>query len=343
MAAGSARIKELRYQVMLALYLPILLYSFSTFDLDEETFAVKEVRPVVVGQENIVLGQPYQAKAYLTAASKVQLQAPDDRMNAVGDSVLQMQTGNLLGEDEDEKKISYTALMQYQQVNKETAETRVRGSFTVRRPELVATSVATQSLYRRTLNQIRIDVPGLENQPLQLQTSTGQEVDGRQLNLSPSGNNVTVEAYLAGAEDRDPVYLGQKEFAVIDPPRPEIKVLDAQGSEITSGDAIAKARPVIDFQIEPDTEFASTYTQDARYRIRSARVSIRKGLSASEEIGTFDIGSGGKLQLVRQLRDAAAKDQLLIQLQGVVRINHAGEAIPVQLSEASRSFSFVLS
>jgi hypothetical protein len=328
---------------MLALYLPILLYSFSTFDLDEETFAVKEVRPVVVGQENIVLGQPYRAKAYLTAASKVQLEAPDDRMSARGDSVLQMQTGNLLGEEESEKEVSYTALMQYQQVNDEMAQTRVRGNFTVRRPELVATSVATQSLYRRTLNQIRIDVPGLENQPLQLQTSTGQTVDGRQLELSPTGNNVTVQAYLPGGEDRDPVFLGKKEFAVIDPPRPEIKVLNASGKEITSGDAIAKARPVIDFQIDPDAEFASTYSQDARYRIRSAKVSIRKGLAASEEIGTFDIGSGGKLQLVRQLRDAAAKDQLLIQLQGVVRINHAGEAIPVDLSDASRSFSFVLS
>ncbi len=343
MAAGSTRIKELRYQVMLALYLPILLYSFSTFDLDEDTFAVKEVRPVVVGQENIVLGQPYRAKAYLTAASKVQLEAPDDRMSASGDSVLQMQTGNLLGEDESEKEVSYTALMQYRQVNDEMAQTRVRGNFTVRRPELVATSVATQSLYRRTLNQIRIDVPGLENQPLQLQTSTGQTVDGRQLELSPTGSNVAVQAYLPGGADRDPVFLGNKEFAVIDPPRPEIKVLNASGKEITSGDAIAKARPVIDFQIDPDAEFASTYSQDARYRIRSAKVSIRKGLAASEEIGTFDIGSGGKLQLVRQLRDAAAKDQLLIQLQGVVRINHAGEAIPVDLSDASRSFSFVLS
>jgi len=343
MAAGASDIKQLRYQVMLALYLPILLYSFSTFDLDETTFAVKEVKPIVVGQENIVLGQPYEARAYLTAASKVQLEAPDDRMQASGDSVLQMQTGNLLAEDEDQKEISYTALMRYQQVNKEMGQTRVRGEFTVRRPELVATSVATQSLYRRTLNQIRIDVPGLENQPLRLESSTGQSVDGRQLTLSPSGSSVSVEAYLAGNEERDAVYLGEKSFSVIDPPRPEIKVLNAQGSEITSGDAIAKARPVIDFQIEPDAEFASTYAQDARYRIQRARVSIRKGLAASEEIGTFDLSGGTTLKLVRELRDAAAKDQLLIQLQGVVRINHAGQAIPVDLSQASRSFSFVLS
>ncbi|NBC86899.1 MAG: hypothetical protein GVY25_11980 [Bacteroidetes bacterium] len=339
--ADSGDIKQLRYQVMLALYLPILLYSFSTFDLDETTFAVKEVKPVIVGDQNIVLGQPYTARAYLTAASKVQLQSPDDRMTVMGDTSLQMPTGNLLGEDENVKDINYTAIMQYEQVNKEMAQTEVRGSFTVRRPELVATSVATQSLYRQTLNQIRIDVPGLENQPLKLEAN-GNMQDGRQLRLSPAGQSVTVRAFLASNEEED-VFLGSKEFAVIDPPRPEIKVLDATGNQLTSGDAFSKARPVLDFEIEPDREYESSYPQDARYQIRRARVSIRKGLAASQEIGTFNLSNGSELRLVRELRDARPKDQILVQLQGVVRINHAGQAIPVQLSEASRSFSFVLS
>jgi hypothetical protein len=341
MAGGGTDIKELRYQVMLALYLPILLYSFSTFDLDETTFAVKEVKPIIVGEENIVLGQPYTARAYLTAASKVTLDAPDERMTATGDSILRMSTGQLLGEDENEKEVNFTAVMNYQQVNKEMASTEVRGSFTVRRPELVATSVATQSLYRRTLNQIRIDVPGLENQPLKLEAN-GNMQQGRQLQLSPAGSEVTVKAYLSNDEDGD-VFLGTKEFAVIDPPRPEIQVLDARGKQLTSGDAVSQARPVLEFNIEADREYASSYPQDARYVIRRARVSIRKGLAASEEIGTFDLQNGNTLKLVRELRDARPKDQILVQLQGVVRINHAGESIPVDLSEASRSFSFVLS
>lgn len=339
--AEGADIKQLRYQVMLALYLPILLYSFSTFDLDETTFAVKEVKPVIFGEKNIVLGQEYTARAYLTAASKVTLDATDERMTAAGDTVLRMPTGNLLGEDEDVKEVNFTADMQYQQVNKEYATTQVSGSFTVRRPELVATSVATQSLYRQTLNQIRIDVPGLENQPLKLEAN-GNMQDGRQLNLSPSGSNVTVRAFLASGEGED-VFLGSKEFAVIDPPRPEVKVLDATGKELTSGDAFSKARPVLEFNIEADREFASSYPQDARYQIRRARVSIRQGLAASKEIGTFDLANGNTLRLIRQLRDARPKDQILVQLQGIVRVNHAGQAIPVSLSQASRSFSFVLS
>lgn len=338
--AEGADIKQLRYQVMLALYLPILLYSFSTFDLDSTTFAVKEVKPVIFGQENVVLGQEYVGRAYLTAASKVSLAATDDRMTAAGDTVLRMPTGNLLGEDENVKEVNFTANMQYEQVDENMATTEVAGSFTVRRPELVATSVATQSLYRQTLNQIRIDVPGLENQPLKLEAN-GNMQDGRQLNLSPSGSNVTVRAFLPG-EDED-IFLGSKEFAVIDPPRPEVKVLDATGSELTSGDAFSKARPVLEFNIEADREFASSYPQDARYQIRRARVSIRQGLAASKEIGTFDLANGNTLRLIRQLRDARPKDQILVQLQGIVRVNHAGQAIPVSLSQASRSFSFVLS
>ena len=340
---GDGGIKELRYQVMLALYLPILLYSFSTFDLKETTFAVTEVNPIVVGPDNIVLGQNYDARAYLTAGNKVELQAPDERMSVVGDTLLRMPTGALLGEEESEKEVTYTAVLEYKQVNKEKAKTKVRGNFTVRRPELVATSVATQSLYRQTLNEIRIDVPGLENQPLRLESSTGGAVNGRQMSLSPSGSSVSVRAYLRGEDDNN-VYLGLKEFAVIDPPRPSLKVLDSQGSELSSGGSVSSARPVLQFQIEPDREFAQSYPQDANYRIQNARVSIRQGLTASKEIGVFPVEGGGKLALVRQLRGARAqpKDQLLVELQGIARVNHAGRAIPIDIPESSRSFSFTL-
>ena len=59
--------KELRYYVMLALYFPILLYSVSTFDMDDETYAVKDYRGVAVGEQTVVVGQPYKARTFLTA------------------------------------------------------------------------------------------------------------------------------------------------------------------------------------------------------------------------------------------------------------------------------------
>lgn len=337
---------------MLALYLPILLYSFSTFDLKEKSVAAKAVEPVLVGgQETVVLGQEYNANAYLKASKlakggKITLSTDDKKVTVEGNENIRIATAELLAEGEDQKKIDYSVIMKYDQL-KGTASQELTGTFTVRRPELVATSVATKSLYRRTKNQIRIDVPGLENRPLQLRSSAGATVDGRQLTLSPSSNNVKVKAYLPSSGEGDPVFLGSKDFAVIDPPRPSLQVLDAKGKKLANGDPLPRARPVMQFKVEPDAEFAKSYPQDANYSVRKAKVSIRKGLKASQEIGTFDLGSDATLkgQLIRGLNKARAqpKDRLIIQLQDVVRINHAGEAIPVELGDASLSYSFILS
>ena len=275
MAAGDGRIKELRYQVMLALYLPILLYSFSTFDLKEQSVAAEKVEPVLVGgQQTVVLGQDYTANAYLKAAQlakggQITLQTDDQKVTVEGNENIIVPTAELLAEGEDEKEVEYSVRMEYDQLEG-TASQTLSGTFTVRRPELVATSVATKSLYRRTRNQIRIDVPGLENRPLQLKTSSGASVDGRQLTLSPASNSVTVQAFLP-SEEGENVFLGEKEFAVIDPPRPQLSVLDVQGNQVTNGDNLPVARPVLQFQVEPDAEFAKSYPQDANYRVSRAR------------------------------------------------------------------------
>lgn len=349
--AGDARIKELRYQVMLALYLPILLYSFSTFDLKEKSVAAEKVTPILVGgQKTVVLGQNYTANAYLKASQlakggEITLRTDDQRVKVEGNENIQVATADLLAEGEDQKEVEYSVTMEYDQLEG-TASQTLSGTFTVRRPELVAKSVSTNSLYRKTRNQIRIDVPGLENRSLQLESSSGGRVNGRQLTVSPSAENVTVRAYLP-KEEGEPVYLGKKEFAVIDPPRPQLTVKDAQGEQIANGDNLPRARPVLAFEVEGDREFAKSYPQDANYRVKRAKVSIRKGLKASEEIGTFELGDDSTLQseLIRGLNQANArpKDRLIIQLQDVVRVNHAGEEIPVNLNESSLSYSFILS
>jgi len=349
--AGNARIKELRYQVMLALYLPILLYSFSTFDLKEKSVAAEKVTPILVGgQQTVVLGQDYTANAYLKAAQlakggQIKLKTEDERITIDGNENIKIATADLLAEDEDRKKVDYSVTMEYDQLEG-TASQTLSGTFTVRRPELVAKSVATNSLYRKTKNQIRIDVPGLEGRPLQLESSSGGRVTGRQLTVSPSSNNVTVRAYLP-KEEGESVYLGKKEFAVIDPPRPQLKVQDAQGEQIANGDNLPRRRPILNFKVEPDPEFSKSYPNDANYRVQRAKVSIRKGLKASEEIGTFELGGEATLkgELIRGLNKVGAqpKDRLIIQLQDVVRVNHAGEEIPVNLNESSMSYSFILS
>lgn len=325
---------------MLALYFPILAYAFSTFDLSEDTYAVQEVQPVVVGEQTVVLGQDFTARAFLAVGGSEgqQLQAEGDLV-AQGDSMFQMATGGLLSEDENEAVVPYEGSFRFQQIGGAIAEMPVQGSFRVRRPEIVAASEATQSLYRRTLNEIRIEVPGLENRQLRLE-SGGRTIDGRSIALSPSGESATVRVFLPDSS-RDDIYLGSKEFTTIEPPRPELRVLNA-GREIASGDNLPKRRALLEFEVVPDQEFQRRYPRDARYSVGRATVYLRKGLTASEEIGTFDL-DGDRLVLTRQLRDAQPGDRVLVRLEGVYRINHAGTAVPVDLSEASRTFGFTVS
>ena len=344
MKDSTIRIKTLRYQIMLALYLPVLLYAFSTFDISEDTAYIRDVEPIVVGQENVVLGQPYEASAYLTAsgATNIEVQTDDERLQIDGER-LSMQTGTLLPEGENEQVVEYTAELLFEQVNGDMASRSVTGQFTVRRPEVIAQSVAADALYRQTLNEVRISVPGLENQPLRL-VSGGQSQEGRTLSLSPSEDQVSVDAYLVQSEEDD-VFLGTRTFNVIQPPLPSVRVLNAGGDELQASDRVSLARPNIQFDFEPDPEFASRYAQDARYSIGRVRVSYRRGLGASQELGTFELGSDNQLNLAGQLRGLQPDDTIFLELENVARINHANQRIPLdnRLGSASQTFSFALS
>jgi len=77
----STSIKELRYQVMLALYLPILLYSFSTFDLDSDVVAF-DAEPVLIEGQVEDVGQATQLGA--PGAEDVGEAIPVDSLASIG-------------------------------------------------------------------------------------------------------------------------------------------------------------------------------------------------------------------------------------------------------------------
>ena len=338
--SGMQGVKELRYYVMLALYFPILLYAFSTFDLDEDTYAVQGIEPVVVGETTVVLGQPFKGKAFLAVSGgQGQALSGTGDLEALGDSVFQMATGGILAPGESEKVVPYSGSFRFQQVGGAEAELPVTGSFKVRRPDIVAMSESMQALYRSSKNDVRIEVPGLEDRQLKLQVGKST-VEGRSLTLAPDGESASVRVFLEDADNGD-VYLGEKKFSVIDPPRPELEVANA-GRKINNGDNLPRARAILEFNVVPDQEFRRRYPADARYRVAKATVYLRKGLTASKKVGTYDL-DGNKLVLTRALRGAKPGDRVMIELEGISRINYAGRAIPVQLSGSSRTFGFVIS
>jgi hypothetical protein len=168
----------------------------------------------------------------------------------------------------------------------------------------------------------------------------GGSASGTTLSLNPTGEAVTVDVYLKrSGED---LLLGQREFAVIDPPRPQIRVFGPQG-EVTSGAPINRRRALLRFEVEADREFQTRHPEDARYEAGTATVYLRRGETASEELGTFDLGDEGRLVLTRELRNAEPGDQIIVRLKNIVRINHRGRRVEINLRENSRTFGFILS
>jgi len=355
--AGSQEIQDLRYKVMLALYLPILLYAFSTFDAGEEVVGA-EVQPVLIGeQQSLLAGQEYRAKAYLKAIklktqkgegkADITLKTDDQRVQVQSDSSLRIPTGNLLGPEEDQKEVTYSIDMSWKTLEGDN-KTRTRtGTFTVRRPELVTETVTQSTLYRRTRNQVRVRVPGLDgDRPMRLETSTGQSVQGQQMTLAPSRDNVTLTAFLVNEEGED-FRVDDVEYSVIDPPKPQLEVQDVNGETLTGDTGLPLARPVLNFQINPNDQFAERYPDDANYQVKQVEVRLRQGLRADQPVGegTYTLGPDSELtQLGPALSQmgASAGDQLLVTVQEVVRINYNGVEIPIELNESSRSFTFNL-
>lgn len=345
------RTLELRYYVMLALYFPILLYAVSTFDVSEDTYAVKDYQAISVADTTVVLGQPFEAQAFLAVQSlaanggepgetvRPQL-VPGEGLSRSGESALQMETAELLASGESERRVSYGAHFKVEQLGGTVQEFPVSGEFTVRRPEIVATSEVTRVLYRHSLNRVRLSVPGLENRPLRIETPAGSTTE-QTVALSPSGGRVETRVYLQRA-DGDDVLLGSKSFEVVDPPRPSIRIFSAQG-EVTSGDRLDKRRAMLRFEINPDQQFQARFPQDATYEATEATVFLRRGLTATQRLGVYDIGDEGRLVLTSDLRGAEAGDQIIVRIDQVVRVNHRGRRIEVPLDTNTRTFGFTLS
>jgi hypothetical protein len=311
---------------------------------------VKDYQGVSVGEQTVVVGQPFKARTFLaaerlTTAKKEKQKSvrpklvPEGNLSSQGDSMLVMNTDDLLNPGEDQKQVSYKAYYQAPQLGGTTQRFPVSGSFTVRRPEIVAKTETAQALYRRSRNRIRLSVPGIEDQSLRVE-GPGGSASGTTLSLSPTGEKVTVDVYLKRS-GRD-LLLGQREFAVIDPPRPQIRVFAPQG-EVSSGAPLNQRRAVLRFKVEPDREFKNRHPEDAQYEAGTATVYLRRGETASQKLGTFELGEDGRLVLTQELRNAEAGDQIIVRLKEVVRVNYRGKRVEVPLRENIRTFGFVLS
>jgi len=349
MAKGDDGLKTIRYNAMVAMYFPILAYAMSTFDLPETAMAVTDVQAVAFSDSpTVVYGQAYEARVFLaiTSFNKGDLSLTSPNMDVPEPNLLRRETVDLLPEGVDETTYEYEADFDVTNLKGEHVHYPVQGSFQVRRPTLVVESDAATALVRNSKNELRINIPGLEEREL-IVDAAGARGTSRQVLISPSADKAEIRVFLP-QEGGDPLFLDNKEFSVIDPPRPELEILQANGSPLGPQDNLSIGAPTITLKINPAADFLSRFPEDARYTVASARISIKQGVQAPRSVGgpiplsgtndiTIDLN-----QVVRQ-SGARRGDKIILRLDTIQRTNFQNRQFPQDdISENSRTFSFTL-
>ena len=339
-------LKGMRYLFYQALYFPLLLLASTSYIVEDSSFVVQELSPRVVAPKQVIYGQDFEAKAFLAVGGEQGQQLTGESneapgaLEAVGDSMLALKTDGLLQRGESETRVSYAGHFGFDQVGGGRSELPIQGSVLVKRPEVLVKSETAQALYRNTLNNLRFDVPGLENRPLKLAVKGGEPREGRTIGVSPSGNSLTVEVFLPG--ESEDVYLGERSFQTIAPPKPEIEVRGPGGKALSQGDPLPLRRAMLTIDVKADEQFKQSYPRDAQYTAASAEVYLRRGQRASSTLGKVSLDGNGRLVLTRKLSSASRGDQLIVRLTGLYRKTHSGRSVPVDLSEGQRTYSFTL-
>jgi hypothetical protein len=201
---------------------------------------------------------------------------------------------------------------------------------------------AGQAIYANLKNTISVKVPPIPKQNLVIIDNDGIEYQGTTISVAPTENSLSLNAYYQDA-DSNRTLLRSRVLPVLEAPEPKITAYDVQGNNLENGGRLVKTRPVIQFVAAANPGFASSFPEEANYKTSRAAVSrLTRNSGVPQDIGTFSLSNEGYLRLIQQLRNVIPGDQLLIELEGIVRINNEGEAISVTKHAMQTSFIFTL-
>ncbi|MEM9986973.1 MAG: hypothetical protein AAF804_17915, partial [Bacteroidota bacterium] len=183
-------------------------------------------------------------------------------------------SGRVIPKGKAEGTQSYSASIQVPKATGGYENLEVKGSFTVRRPEIVVTSEAIQILYQNCGNDVRIDVPALGDQyNPKVALKGGGDVrqspkDKKVFRIVPTGRSAVVQVNtLTNGQNLN---IGDVAYKVIRPPKPTIDIF--VGGRPYDGAGFVPKRGAIGVKINPNSDFASALPQDARYAVSGATV-----------------------------------------------------------------------
>lgn len=301
--SGSSSIIMLRLNFMTAIYLPILLYAMSTYELEQGTLTISErnLNAVAIPIERLVFsGDQFEAQVFYEPEMTQQALAESGRRGGVEslarpEIILDEHPEGLyydkesrkfifntedvfegVPNDVNEREFTFSGVARLRSVvEDEYFEKPFEQTFRVRRPTVQVISNAPQRLVQQSRNDLTFLVPGVNAGDIVLQeSSTNQTINGNRITWTPEGDSTTVSIFRRNTTG-ELVRLDTRGFAVIPPPPPNLNVRKTDGSgPVNASDVINPFTDELEIYVSPDRQFYNDFPDDARYEINTIGVAF---------------------------------------------------------------------
>lgn len=246
------------------------------------------------------------------------------------------------GKSEGEQ--SYTASITVAKTDGSKKTLPIKGTFRVRKPEIVVKAESITIMYRDCANDIEVDVPALESlYDPDFEITGGKlqqsEKSKKKLRVVPESNKVviTVNQKSNGGKFK----LGTLDYKVIPPPKPKIAMY-LGGKEYTN-QPIGTAQK-IKIAIEADASFAKQLPHDARYQIEGLTIFRKEGLGAAKPIETKgsskpDEKTSITFDLLAAWPNPKKGEVMYIEIKDISRVNYANKHIKEDIGQREKTIT----
>lgn len=324
MAGGGGGAVGMRLNIMTALYLPILGYAMSTFDINPDALVISSENLeayAIAKNRSVALGDRFEAsifyelkpseeqKAALAALDggakkeddhnakmmfkpKVKI---DEKTSVTGiyyDTVASkfyLDTDKLRAQmgSEMTKTFKFKANIVAKTIGGKGFEKDIEESFTVFKPFVEVQSNAVPSLIAECENSLRFNAIGYDPTTLVLSDrSSGQVVNGNTITWSPKGDTtvITVSARTADGQVKE---IEKKGFRIKPTPAPLAGLRRENDRNFLGPTDVIGYQDFLELVIKPDESFVKDFPKDAKYRLDEVALEVaRRGLAPEYSVLT---------------------------------------------------------
>jgi gliding motility-associated protein GldM len=238
-----------------------------------------------------------------------------------------------------EKEVSYGATIKVPRADGGIEELNVKGTYVVRKPELVITSASVQNLYSNCGNTINVDCPALGEFYSPKFTATEAQVlpsssDKRVVTLVPTGKTCVLG--VSSLTNGQNIKIDDVKYKVIKPPRPEI-ILEVLGKEHNGATPIP-GKADCKVKLRPDNDFRNALPKDARYVIDNVELLAQTSLGAPTKVASFsgngkDAVQGISVPLGNSLKGNAPGTKIYFKIGSIYRLNFQNKKVEEQFGD----------